>query len=121
MEGLNKIFVFGSNLAGVHGAGAARFAVLNHGAIYGQAEGLQGSSYGIATKDEWLRTRGLIEIEKSVRRFLDFAGEHPELTFDITPIGCGLAGYRRDQIRPMFEGMPSNCQFTETWNDIDTN
>lgn len=113
------IFVFGSNLAGRHGAGAALHAKRHHGAINGQGEGLQGNSYGIPTKDEWLRTRGLVEIEKSVRRFLDVAREHKHLTFYLTPIGCGLAGYRREQIRPMFEGMPDNCRFSETWDEPD--
>lgn len=111
------IFVFGSNLAGRHGAGAALHAKKYHGAINGQGEGLQGSAYGIPTKDEWLRTRGLVEIEKSVMRFLECAREHQHLTFYVTPIGCGLAGYRREQIRPMFEGMPDNCRFAETWEE----
>jgi hypothetical protein len=107
---MTDIFVFGSNLAGRHGAGAALYALKNRGAILGQGEGLQGESYGIPTKDEWIRTRGLVEIEKSVMVFLEFARLHPELTFYVTPIGCGLAGYKRAQIKPMFEGMPSNCQ-----------
>jgi hypothetical protein len=116
---MTDIFVFGSNLAGRHGAGAALYALKNRGAILGQGEGLQGESYGIPTKDEWIRTRGLVEIEKSVMVFLEFARLHPELTFYVTPIGCGLAGYKRAQIKPMFEGMPSNCQFAETWEDAD--
>lgn len=116
---MSEIFVFGSNLAGRHGAGAARFALEHKGAIYGQGEGFQGQSYGIATKDDWLRTRGLVEIERSVIEFLEFARTRPDLTFDITPIGCGLAGYRRAQIRPMFEGMPVNCRFNKTWEDPD--
>lgn len=114
---MTDIFVFGSNLAGVHGAGAAKHALLHRGAIWGQGEGLQGSSYGIATKDDRLRRRGLVEIERSVIEFLAFARAHPELTFDITPIGCGLAGYKRHQIEPMFAGMPSNCRFNPTWED----
>ena len=109
------IFVFGSNLAGRHGAGAALFAKRHHGAINGQGEGMQGNSYGIPTKDEWLRTRGLVEIETSVMRFLECARKHPHLTFYVTPIGCGLAGYKREEIRPMFEAMPANCRFAKTW------
>ncbi len=116
---MTGIFVFGSNLAGVHGAGAAKYARLHRGAIWGQGEGLQGTSYGIATKDEWLHKRGLVEIERSVIEFLEFARAHPELTFDITPIGCGLAGYKRSQIKPMFNGMPTNCRFNKTWEDPD--
>jgi hypothetical protein len=116
---MTDIFVFGSNLAGRHGAGAAKFAARHHGAKYGQGEGLQGQSYGIATKDEWLRTRGLVEIEKSVMDFLEFARKHGHLTFYVTPIGCGLAGYKREQIRPMFADMPTNCRFAESWDEAD--
>ncbi len=115
------IFVFGSNLAGIHGAGAARFAVLHHGAIYGQGIGLQGRSYGIPTKGMRIETLSLPEISSHVRQFVDFARQRPDLTFYVTPIGCGLAGYRRDQIRPMFKDMPSNCRFAETWDDADEN
>jgi hypothetical protein len=116
---MTDIFVFGSNLAGIHGAGAARFAVQRHGAIYGQGIGLQGRSYGIPTKDERIETRGLVEIERDVIEFLAFARSRPDLTFYVTPIGCGLAGYKRPQIRPMFDGMPPNCRFAETWEDAD--
>lgn len=115
------IFVFGSNLAGIHGAGAARFAVLHYGAIYGQGVGLQGQSYGIPTKDRQIQTLTLDEIAGYVERFKVFADSRPDLTFYVTPIGCGLAGYRRDQIRPMFKDMPSNCRFAETWDDADEN
>ncbi|OWZ90424.1 hypothetical protein B9J07_27955 [Sinorhizobium sp. LM21] len=116
---MTDIFVFGSNLAGRHGAGAALYALKNKGAILFQGEGLQGQSYGIATKCDQLRTRGLIEIEKSVMEFIRFAESRPDLTFYVTPIGCGLAGYKREQIRPMFEHMPANCRFAETWDEPD--
>lgn len=111
------IFVFGSNLAGRHGAGAALYALKERGAILLQGEGLMGTSYGIATKDERIRSRGLVEIEKSVQEFLRFAEQHQEHTFDITPIGCGLAGFKRSQIEPMFAGMPSNCRFNPSWDE----
>lgn len=114
---MTAIFVFGSNLAGRHGAGAALYALRHHGAIIGQGVGLQGTSYGIPTKDERLRTRGLVEIEKSVMEFIRFAEKHQEMTFDITPIGCGLAGYKRDQMRPMFDHMPPNCRLNRTWEE----
>lgn len=114
-----EIFVFGSNLAGVHGAGAARHAVLKHGATWAQGIGLQGYSYGIPTKDEKIQTMPLAEIEPHVNDFLDFARGRPDLTFYITPIGCGLAGYKRADIRPMFADMPANCYFAETWEDPD--
>ena len=102
------IFVFGSNQAGRHGKGAALYARLERGAIYGQGEGLQGQSYAIPTKGRALDRLPLAQIEQHVGRFLAFAEAHPELTFEVTPIGCGLAGYRPEQIAPMFALAPSN-------------
>lgn len=105
---MTEIFVFGSNLAGRHGKGAALAARLNYGAIYGQGEGMQGRSYAIPTKDEGLRTLPLGFIAAHVVRFLKFASDHPELTFKVTAIGCGLAGYKPDQIAWMFVPCPEN-------------
>ena len=113
----NRIFVFGSNLRGVHGAGAALYAMRNHGAVYGVGIGIQGQSYGIPTKDFRIKTLPLDEIKTYVGQFLEYAHAHPELEFDVTPIGCGLAGYRRSQIEPMFADMPPNCHFTSSWDD----
>lgn len=112
---MTDVFVFGSNLAGIHGAGAARHALENHGAIYGQGVGLQGRSYGIPTKDRRIQTLSLDAVRSHVEDFKTFARARPDLTFYVTPIGCGLAGYRREQIRPMFADMPDNCRFAETW------
>jgi hypothetical protein len=105
---MTEIFVFGSNRRGAHGRGAALAARQLHGAIYGQGEGLQGQSYAIPTKDERIQTLPLEEIEKHVAIFRGFAFEHPELTFRVTPIGCGLAGYAPSQIAPMFKCPPDN-------------
>lgn len=102
------IFVFGSNLAGRHGAGAAKFAVQHHGAIYGQGWGLQGNSFAIPTKDANIKTLPLLYIRYYVEMFKMFAEEHPELQFQLTPIGCGLAGYTYEDIGPMFKNRPSN-------------
>lgn len=102
------IFVFGSNLAGRHGAGAALHARKNHGAIYGQGIGRQGNSYGIPTKDERLKTLPLNEIRKYVDQFIKYAKENPDLKFQLTAIGCGLAGYQPEDIAPMFNGAPKN-------------
>lgn len=113
---MSKIFVFGSNLAGRHGKGAALFARQNRGAIYGQGIGLQGQSYAIPTKDERLRTLPLHKIEEYVKMFLQFAKDNPQLEFEITEIGCGLAGYTPKQIAPMFKGSPDNCQLPENWD-----
>ena len=96
------IFVFGSNLAGRHGKGAALYARQNHGAIYGQGEGPQGSSYAIPTKDEKLKPLSPTEINYYVRRFISTAKNCTELTFNVTAIGCGLAGYSPAIIAPMF-------------------
>ena len=103
------VFVFGSNLAGRHGKGAALFAKQHHGAVYGQGIGLQGSSYAIPTKDGSLRTLPLAVIAGHVAEFLVFAADHPELNFQVTPIGCRLAGYVPAQIAPMFVQAPTNC------------
>lgn len=108
-----KIFVFGSNLAGRHGAGAALYARKHHGAIYGKGEGLQGSSYAIPTKNFHIKTLPLEEIQKYVNTFLKFAEQHQELTFQITTIGCGLAGYKPEQIAPFFKNCPENCELPE--------
>lgn len=114
---MSKVFVFGSNLAGRHGAGAAKFALQHHGAIYGKGEGRQGNSYGIPTKDGNIKTLPLEEVKKGVDRFLDYAVENPHVTFQVTKIGCGLAGYTEDQIAPMFAGAPGNCEIPEGWRN----
>lgn len=109
------IFVFGSNLAGRHGKGAALHARQQHGAIYGQGVGLQGSSYAIPTKDHQIRTLPLETIQAYVDQFIHFARQHPELQFQVTRIGCGLAGYTDAQIAPLFSTAPANCQLPEGW------
>jgi hypothetical protein len=115
---MKTIFVFGSNLAGRHGAGAAKFAHENHGAVYGQGYGLQGTSFAIPTKDAKLQTLPLERIRSFVTTFLDFAREHHELTFSITRVGCGLAGYRDVDIAPMFEKASSNCLLPKEWREL---
>ncbi len=111
----DPVFVFGSNLAGRHGKGAALWARQHRGAIYGQGIGLQGNSYAIPSKDAQLRTLSLAQIEQHVGEFLAFARSRPNLTFQLTPIGCGLAGYRREEIEPMFAGAPSNVLWPPEW------
>lgn len=109
------IFVFGGNEKGAHGAGAAKDAVLYFGAVYGQAEGLQGQSYALPTKNKHLKTLPPIQIAQYVLRFLKFAREHPELKFLITPLGTGLAGISDLVIAPMFRDLPENCCVHEDW------
>ena len=94
----NEIFVFGSNLQGMHGGGAARLAHEKFGAIWGQGVGLQGQSYGIPTMHG-----GVDAIKPYVDEFIEFAKSHPELTFLVTRIGCGIAGFRDEEIAPLFK------------------
>jgi hypothetical protein len=98
----NEVFVFGSNYAGRHGAGAALIAVRKFGARNGQGTGLMGQSYGIATKDKNLKVLPLHKIGVQIDKFVRFAAAHPELTFLVTEIGCGLAGYNPKDIAPFF-------------------
>lgn len=112
------IFVFGSNLAGRHGKGAALEAIKNWGAIYGQGRGLQGNSYGIPTKDATLKTLPLHVISNYIIEFLDFARVHNEMVFKMTNIGCGLAGYLPRDIGPYFHQCPHNVILTEEFINV---
>ena len=94
----NEIFVFGSNLQGMHGGGAARAAYDKFGAVWGQGVGLQGKSYAIPTMHG-----GVDVIKPYVDEFIAFAKEHSELTFLVSPIGCGIAGFTVDEIAPLFK------------------
>jgi hypothetical protein len=98
----DQIFVFGSNLSGRHGKGAAKTA-LTWGAVWGQAAGLQGRTYGIPTKDASIRrTLSINEIRPFIDDFIEFAKSRPDLTFLVTLIGCGLAGHKPKDIAPLF-------------------
>jgi hypothetical protein len=94
----NEIFVFGSNLQGMHGGGAAHIAYRKFGAIMGQGVGLQGQSYGIPTMQGGVET-----IRPYVDEFIEFAKAHQELTFLVTRIGCGIAGFTDEEISPLFK------------------
>lgn len=97
----NEVFVFGSNAQGMHYGGAAAFAVAHFGAVMGNGEGMQGQTYAIPTME------GLDNLRPAVERFIEFAKAHTEQTFLVTPIGCGIAGYRPEDIAPMFaEALP---------------
>ena len=112
---IREIFVFGSNTKGLHGAGAAAYAVQHHGAIMGQGTGFQGDSYGIPTKDHRIETIPLPNIACHVEAFIRQAAMHPETIFHVTQIGCGLAGLEPKDIAPMFQDAPANCQFSSAW------
>ena len=116
--GYKAIFVFGSNLAGRHGAGAAATAVKHYGAQYGQGAGRQGDSYAIPTKDGDLNSLPLHVIREHVDIFVNYATNHPSESFYVTKIGCGLAGYHNWEIAPMFMGAPKNCMLHEEWIKI---
>ena len=94
----NEIFVFGSNIEGMHGGGAARIAYEEFGAIWGKGVGLQGQSYGIPTMHG-----GVDVIKPYVDEFVNFAKSHPELKFLVTRIGCGIAGFTDEEIAPLFK------------------
>jgi len=113
---MNKeVFVFGSNLAGRHGKGAALYARKFHGAVYGVGVGLTGNSYAIPTKGYNLEILPLETIAKYVEQFKEFAVNNPQYTFKVTRVGCGLAGYKDADISPMFKGSPPNCILPDEW------
>jgi hypothetical protein len=116
MPPVAKIFVFGSNLAGRHGRGSALYARQHHGARYGVGVGRTGNAYGIPTKDHLMRTLSLTSIAVHVKEFLEYANAHPELTFDVVEIGCGLAGYTPAVIAPLFRNAPSNVHLPEAFH-----
>ena len=93
----NEIFVFGSNLQGMHAGGAARVAYNKFGAVWGHGVGLQGQSYAIPTMHG-----GVEAIRPYTDEFIKFAAQHPELTFLVTRIGCGIAGFADKEIAPLF-------------------
>ncbi len=120
----NPILVFGSNTAGRHGAGMAKVAHDQFGAVYGVGEGMTGDCYAIPTKTEGPRIiKGkkelvvlpLDSIKSKVERFLTYASTHPQLNFFVTRIGCGLSGYKDEEIAPFFQDPPFNCSFAEDW------
>lgn len=94
----DEVFVFGSNLAGMHGGGAARAAYEHYGAVWGKGVGLQGQSYAIPTMHG-----GVEAIRPYVDEFIAFAKEHTELFFYVTRIGCGIAGFKDEEIAPLFK------------------
>lgn len=115
-----KVFVFGSNLAGLHLGGAAKYAYDELGAMWGLGEGISMGktghmSYALPT----VRTDGspmsLDEIKLRVQHFLTAAKYRDDLKFFVTRIGCGIAGYTDEQIAPMFQNAPRNCELPEAW------
>ena len=100
----NGIFVPGTNEAGIHGAGAAALGYKKFGMKWGKGVGHSGECYGIPTKDFNIKTLPVINIKHYVDQFIDYAKSRPDLTFHVTEIGCGLAGYEPKDIAPLFKG-----------------
>lgn len=94
----DEVFVFGSNLKGAHGGGAAYIAYKKFGAVWGQGVGMQGQSYGIPTMHG-----GTDVIKPYVDEFIEYAKQHPEKKFLVTPVGCGIAGFTESEIAPLFK------------------
>jgi len=111
----NKIFVFGSNLAGRHTKGDALTAFRQYGAIYGEGVGMHGNSYAIPTGNQDLKRLPLNKIERYVHQFLRFAQLNPAMEFHVTRIGCGFMGYEDAEIAPMFAEAPRNCTLPVGW------
>lgn len=111
----NEIFVFGSNIQGYHGGGAARVALNKFGAVWGQGDGLQGQSYAIPTMEGGVET-----IRPFVDKFIGFARKHPEYTFLVTRIGCGIAGFTDGDIAPLFQNAIAltNIVLPKTFADV---
>lgn len=121
VPGPSRVFVFGSNLSGIHGAGAAKTAFEQYGAVWGVGEGpmpdaVSPTCYGLPTKDEHIETLPLDRVEEYVDKFILYAWERRDLTFFITRIGCGLAGFVDHQIHPFFKDAPPNCELPNGWD-----
>lgn len=114
---MRQIFVFGSNLAGIHGAGAAKHAMEEWGAEWGVGEGLTGNSYALPTKDFSIQTRLWVNVENSIKTFVEFARANPSYLFLFTPVGTGLAGFDRKLLASTVKtiGLPDNVVLTHSW------
>lgn len=112
------IFVFGSNRSGIHGAGAARVARLRYDAQLGIGEGLTGRSYALPTAGHYIKPISLDAVQDHVLNFIEFARSQPDLTFQVTQVGCGLGRFSKQDIAPMFEMHPYNCWFDSQWKNF---
>jgi hypothetical protein len=111
------IFVFGSNLSGFHGAGAAKYAHQYYGAEMGVGEGFTGKCYALPTKDKNIRTLPIQDVRYHIAKFFTEASVKQTLTFKFTPVGCGLAGFTVHEMSSIVRslGAPSNVLFTNEW------
>lgn len=114
-----QVFVFGSNLSGLHAGGAAAAAHKLHGAVWGVGEGRTGNAYAIPTVSANFGGPLLLaDIRRAVDIFLHHAATHPEDVFFVTRVGCGIAGHKDADIAPMFRDAPLNCSLPDTWRDL---
>lgn len=116
-DSLSEVFVFGSNLSGIHGAGAALYARKNHGAEIGVGEGFTGKSYALPTKGYNIEDLPFEDIDAAICRFIQAAKDHPWIRFNLTPVGTGLAGHPKNKVWAVLkrEGLPPNVYLTSTW------
>jgi hypothetical protein len=114
----NEVFVFGSNVAGKHGAGGARMAMQLFGARYSEGIGRTGQCYAIPTKDRAIEPLTVKQIKPYVVEFLQYAKEHPELRFLLTDVGCGLAGNDPSDIAPLFKKHSPNVILPEAFYEL---
>jgi len=118
---MTNVFVFGSNLAGRHGKGAALYALKHYGAVYGEGLGRTGDAYAIPTKGYQLNVLSLDRIQDFIDEFVQYTKDNPGGTFLLTPIGTGLAGYDRTEIFKLIRNcapLPSNIVFTKEWFNL---
>lgn len=111
----DTIFVFGSNLAGTHAGGAAKIALQHFGAMKGAGRGWSGQSYAIPTMNEHLQQMPLSQIQHYIEDFKIYTKNHPKMKYFITSVGCGVAGYKVEEIAPMFKGISKNVIFPHSF------
>lgn len=116
--GMQRIFVFGSNTAGAHGAGSARAAVDLHGAAMGVGVGRTGNAYAIPTVDERITPLPLGDIGEHIATFVAYARGHAHIAFDVVAIGCGIAGFVPAQMAPWFADAPVNVVLPLGWREL---
>lgn len=112
-----RTFVFGSNLLGIHGGGAARYAAERLGALRGVGQGRTGRCYALPTCSSPGKPLALRQVNVHVAAFLHHAGTHPVERFFVSAVGCGIAGFTEEQVAPLFALAPDNCDLPPGWRD----
>ena len=105
-------------MSGIHGAGAARYAHQFRRAVWGVGEGITGDCYALPTKGLNITFMDLDQVQKGVQKFMKYAYDHPNTEFQVTQVGCGLSGFTKEQIAPMFEYAWENCYFDYAWRNL---